>query len=59
MAEPAPPLDINALHNVHVVKELIQLAVIFDAEIIANSHWTKDLTYYFCLEYSLGCCINA
>ena len=37
-------LDINAMHNVQAVKELIQLTVISNAEIIANPHWTEDLT---------------
>ena len=41
MAEPAQPLDINTLNNVHVVEELLHKS---DAEIIANSHWTEDLT---------------
>ena len=44
LAEPAQPLDINTLHNVHVVEELIQLTIKSNAEIIANSHWTEDLT---------------
>ena len=44
MAEPAQPLNINTLHNVYVVKELIQLTIDSSAEIIANSHWTEDLT---------------
>ena len=43
MADPAQPLDINSLHNVHVVKGLIQLIIISDAEIIANSHYTEEL----------------
>ena len=38
MAEPAQPLNINTLHNVHVVEELIQLTIKSNAEIIANSH---------------------
>ena len=59
MAEPAQPLDINALHNVYVVEELIQLTIVSDAEIIANSHWTEDLTQDFSLEYSQGCCISS
>ena len=42
MAEPAQPLDINTLHNVYVVEELIQLTVGSDMAIIANSHWTED-----------------
>ena len=33
MAEPAQPLDINTLHNVHVVEELIQLTIESNAEI--------------------------
>ena len=44
MAEPAQPMDINILHNVYVVEELIQFTIESDAEIIANTHWTKDLT---------------
>ena len=44
MAEPAQPLDVNTLHNVYVVEEVIQLTVVSDMEIIANSHWTEDLT---------------
>ena len=44
MAEPAQPLDINTLHNVHVVEELIQLTIELNAEINANSHWAEDLT---------------
>ena len=44
MAEPAQPLDINTLYNVDVVEELIQLTIESNAEIIANSHWTEDLT---------------
>ena len=59
MAEPAQPLNINTLHNVHVVEELIQLTIESNAEIIANSHWTEDLTWDFSLEYSQGCCISA
>ena len=42
-SEPVQPLDINRLHNVNVVEQLIQLTIISDAEIIANSHWTEDL----------------
>ena len=38
MAEPAQPLDINMLHNVQAVEELIQLTVISKSEIIDNSH---------------------
>ena len=37
MAEPAKPLDINGLSNVHVIEELIQLPVGSDTAIIANS----------------------
>ena len=44
MAEPAQPLNINTLHNIYVVEELIQLTIESNAEIIANSHWTEDLT---------------
>ena len=44
MAESAQPLNTNTLHNVHVVEELIQLTIESNAEVIANSHWTEDLT---------------
>ena len=37
-------LDGNTLYNVHVVEKLIQLTVESNAEIIANSHLTEDLT---------------
>ena len=43
MAEPAQPLNINTLHNVYVVVELIQLSIESNAEIIAHSRWTEDL----------------
>ena len=59
MAETMQPLDINTLHNVNVVEELIQLIVKSDAEVIANSHWSKDLAKDFFLEYFQGCCIIA
>ena len=45
--EPTQPLGINTLHKSHVVEELIQLTIISDVEIIANSHWTEDLTQDF------------
>ena len=54
MAEPAQHLNINTLHNVYVVEELIQLTIESNAEITANSHWTEDLS-----KYSQGCCISA
>ena len=45
MAEPAQSLrEANTLHNVYVSKELIQLTVGSNAEIIANSQWTEDFT---------------
>ena len=59
MAELAQPLDINTLHNVHVVEELIQVTIETDAEIIAISRWTEKLKKNFSLEYSQGCCISA
>ena len=47
MAETAQPLNIHTLHNyVYVVKELIQLTIQTNAEIIANSHWTEDLSTF-------------
>ena len=36
MAELAQPLNINTLHNVYIVEELVQLIVGSDAKIIAN-----------------------
>ena len=47
MAEPAQPLNINTLHNVYVVEELIQLTIESNTEIIANSYWTKILRRIF------------
>ena len=44
MAEPAQPMDINILHNVYVVEELIQFTIESDAEIIAKFHWTEGIT---------------
>ena len=44
MAVPAQTLDINMLHNVYIVEELIQLTVGSDADIIVKSHWTEILT---------------
>ena len=44
IAEPAQPLNINTLHNVYGVEELIQLTIESSEKIIANSHWTEDLT---------------
>ena len=38
MAEPVQPLNINTLHDVYVVEELIQLTIESNAEIVANSH---------------------
>ena len=35
MVEPAQPLNINTLHNIYVVEELIQLTIKSDAEFIA------------------------
>ena len=43
MAEPAQPLNINTLHNVYVVEELLQLTIESNVEIIANSLCTEDL----------------
>ena len=59
MAEPVYTLDTNTLYNVNVVDKLIQPTVGSNAEIVANSHLTEDLTYYFSLEYSQGGCISA
>ena len=38
MAEPAQPLDIHRLSNVHVIQEHIQLPVGSDTLVIANSY---------------------
>ena len=54
MAEPAEPLVINTLSNVHVIEELIQLPVGSDTVVIANSYWTKNLAQHFSLEQSQG-----
>ena len=43
MTDSEHPININTLHNVHGVEEVIQLTIESDAEIIANSHWTADL----------------
>ena len=40
--------DLNVMCNIHIVDELIQLI----AEIIANLHWTEDLTTDITLENS-------
>ena len=40
----ASPADINTLHNVNVVEELLQPTVGSDAEIIAKLHSSEDLT---------------
>ena len=47
MTEPAEPLDINTLNNVHVIEELIQLPVGSDTVVISNSYWTKILRSTF------------
>ena len=52
MAEPAEPLVINTLSNVHVIEELIQLPIGSDAVVIANSYWTKIFAQHFSLEHS-------
>ena len=44
MAESPRTLNINTVHNVYVVEEVIQLTIKLNAEIIANSHCSKDLT---------------
>ena len=43
-SEPAQQLNIITLHNIYVVELLIELTIKSDVEIIANSHWTEDLT---------------
>ena len=43
ISEQAQLLDINTLHNIHVVEELIQLTIESNAEITSNSHWTEQL----------------
>ena len=54
------PLDLNTLHTVHIIEELIQHIVGSYVEIIANFHWTKDLVNDFSLSTTLqGCCISA
>ena len=58
MAEPAEPLIINTLSNVHVIEEVIQLPIGSDTVFIANSYWTKNLAQHFSLEHSQGSCIG-
>ena len=38
MAEPRQPLNINTLHNINVVEELIQLTIESNAEIITAEY---------------------
>ena len=47
-------IGISLNRSLYVIEELIQLTVGSDAEIIANSHWTEDLTYDFSLEHAQG-----
>ena len=42
MAEPVQ--DINAVHNVYIFEEFIQLTIESNADIIDNSHWAEELT---------------
>ena len=57
--EPAEPLDINTLNNVHVIEELIRHSVCTDTVVFANSYWTKNLAQHFSLELSEGRWIGA
>ena len=41
---PFERLDVNTLHNVDDVEELIHLIAESDVEIIASSLWTEDVT---------------
>ena len=59
MAEPAEGLDINALSNVHVIEELIQLPVCSDTVVITISYGTKNLAQHFSLVHAEGSCIGA
>ena len=59
MAEPAEPLVINTLINLHVIEKLMQFPVGTDTVVIANSYWTKNLAQLFSLEHSQGSCIGA
>ena len=61
MAEPAEPLVINIISNVHVIEELIQLPVGSNTVVIVNSYWTKNLAQHFSLELSqqLHRCLTA
>ena len=45
MAEPAQPLNINTLHNVHAVEELTQLTIEANAEV--RSDIKKKIWKYF------------
>ena len=59
MAEPAQPLNINTLSNVHVIEELIQLPVGSDTVVIAHFYWIKNLAQHFSLEDYQGSCLTA
>ena len=59
MVDPAQPLDINTLHNVYVVEEVIELTIESCAEIIANVGQKILRRTDFSLECSQGCCISA
>ena len=52
------PVDINTLHNVIIVDELIKLTIESDAEIIANSHWIEDLARSSVQERLVKLCIK-
>ena len=52
MTDRAQPLDVKALHKVHVVEKLIRLTVKSNAEYISNSHRTDDIKQVFYLKYS-------
>ena len=51
----------NTLYNVHIVEELIQFAIIWNAnvETVANSHCSEDFMQNISLEYSQKCCKSA
>ena len=50
--EPAEPMVINTLSNIHVIEELIQLPVGSETVVMANSYWTKNYAQHFSLEHS-------
>ena len=50
MGELAQPLNINVIHNIHVIGEF---------KVVANLHWTENHSYNISLLYVYGYSIGA